>query len=522
MGKLQEDIENLVTMNISKPKLGIRLIEAGIAAHRTIDDNDWLKVIDAETGEFSIEGYQPPPPPRKLGSNDKIIFRMDGGMTAEILVEQIVEVVERQPGLVGILAGLSKLNIAEMTAALEWGGELLDTYARNHLEKEPPQLEKAQRNIEAATKLYAAAGVAYAPPFLTSTEMAGVEDWKSSIQADSSPVQPDSDLQASGSARALLTALQAAESDDKPTLGITVHLEDQPILATLVELGFVTRDDVSDKVLLSTKGREAIGLRPKGLPDLPVEVASVTGNIAEAELAAQYLDGKIAGCERHIREGTLPENVENLRYVAAVLTECAHEFRINMHIPAQVIEGKIIPYNDYRGDGVLYQDSLRAFYQAVHGSNVKAGWWTDLETGEPKLRNLGELLMLFVTEIWEAFSAYENNDNDDKLPQHPGLGVELGDLEIRLADLCGALLAGRVARWSNTRNPGEELFREVGKIAERYEAIRKTPEAVGERENGHPMEPMDVAAMVDDKLAFNATRADHKIENRLKDDGKKT
>lgn len=34
--------------------------------------------------------------------------------------------------------------------------------------------------------------------------------------------------------------------------------------------------------------------------------------------------------------------------------------------------------------------------------------------------------------------------------------------------------------------------------------------------------PMDVAVMVDAKLAFNATREDHKIENRLKEDGKRT
>jgi hypothetical protein len=33
---------------------------------------------------------------------------------------------------------------------------------------------------------------------------------------------------------------------------------------------------------------------------------------------------------------------------------------------------------------------------------------------------------------------------------------------------------------------------------------------------------MDVAPMVDAKLDFNASRPDHKIENRLKDDGKRT
>lgn len=501
MGKLQEEIDDLVTRHITKPKLGLRLIEAGIAAHRTLDNDDWLKVIDSETGEFTTHGY----PDKLPGATVFTAGYVQGEANGELVDVK---------------------RIPEMIAAIRWAGNQFDFYARNHIAKireGRERADKAQANIEGAVKMFMSIDTVYVPPQIEDfSGIAAPEDWKSSIQADSSPVQPDSGLSAAGTARALLTALHAAESEDKPTLGITVHLEDQPILATLVELGFVTRDDVSDKVLLSTKGREAIGLRPKGLPGLPVEVADVTGNIAEAELAARYLDGKVAGCERHIREGTLPENVENLRYVAAVLAECAHEFRINMHVPAQVIEGRIIPYNDYRGDGVLYQDNLRAFYQAVHGSNVKAGWWTDLNTGEPKLRNLGELLMLFVTEIWEAYVAYRDNSNDDKLPQHPGLGVELGDLEIRLADLCGALLAGRVAFHSDVRNPGEEMFREVGAIAEAYERIRKTPEAVGDPELGEAMPSMDIAAMVDDKLAFNATRADHKIENRLKDDGKKT
>jgi hypothetical protein len=33
---------------------------------------------------------------------------------------------------------------------------------------------------------------------------------------------------------------------------------------------------------------------------------------------------------------------------------------------------------------------------------------------------------------------------------------------------------------------------------------------------------MDIALMTDEKLAFNAVREDHKIENRLKEDGKRT
>lgn len=167
--------------------------------------------------------------------------------------------------------------------------------------------------------------------------------------------------------------------------------------------------------------------------------------------------------------------------------------------------------------------SLRAFYADAHARNVKAGWWTNIETGQPLKRNVGEMFMLMVTELAEAYEAYIAGTVDDKLPQYPGLGVELGDLEIRLADFCGGLAAGRVIEHdSSVSNPGASMFAEVVKIAKQYEAIRKTPAAKGDAETGDFLEPQDVAVMVVDKMAFNATRADHKIENRLLEDGKRT
>lgn len=167
--------------------------------------------------------------------------------------------------------------------------------------------------------------------------------------------------------------------------------------------------------------------------------------------------------------------------------------------------------------------SLHAFYTDIHARNVAAGWWTNIETGEPLKRSVGEMFMLMVTELAEAYEAYLTNADDDKLPQHPGLGVELGDLEIRLADFCGGLAAGKiVANDPSVYNPGAIMFGAVCDIAKRYEAIRKTPEARGDAEKGEFLSPQDVATMVTDKLAFNANRADHKIENRLKPDGKRT
>ena len=166
--------------------------------------------------------------------------------------------------------------------------------------------------------------------------------------------------------------------------------------------------------------------------------------------------------------------------------------------------------------------SLSKFYDDVHAANVRAGWWTDIASGQPKKRNVGEMLVLIVTELSEAYRAYVNGDFDDKLPLFPGLGVELGDVQIRLADFAGALRAGRVVGVSQALNPGESYFRRIAAIADEYETIRKTPQAVGHQETGDPLPPMDVVPMIVAKLAFNANREDHKIENRLKDDGKRT
>jgi hypothetical protein len=168
------------------------------------------------------------------------------------------------------------------------------------------------------------------------------------------------------------------------------------------------------------------------------------------------------------------------------------------------------------------EKALRLFYEDCHGRNVKAGWWTDLSNGSPKNRSVGELFMLIVTELWEAYDAYVNGSHDDKLPEFPGIGVELGDVQIRVADFAGALMAGRIVENTGAANEGDLLFCQVGEIAKHYEKIRKTDAAKGEPETGAPLEPMDVARMTFAKLDFNATRKDHTIEERLKEGGKRT
>lgn len=480
MGKLQDDIQEVIAYSegrgLDELKVAKRLIEAGAAL-----------MIESEQGSFA-----------------STIFARDGKVPFYAVIGE--------KGIISYQFGFSSPDLqSKMHTTLRKAGETFDRYARNHFAKSPPQIEKAEANVEAASECFAAIGQAYMPPEPTQN-------------VDFRPAQSDSGSEAPRTAYLDTTALLRAilVTREEPPRGVDVHLDDQGLLLALVQLGYVLRDELSDLLTVTTKGKEFLGIRPEGVPDLPVEVASITGNIEERELAARYIDEKIKGVENWIAKNAGDPNVRDYDIMSRVLTETAHEFRSGMHLPALVIEGKIISYNESRDTGMRHADNLRAFYTDVHERNVKAGWWTDLETGEPKLRNFGELLMLFVTEIWEAYTAYRDRAADDKLPQYPGEGVELGDLEIRLADLCGALLAGRIPVHSDVSNPGEDMLREIGVIAERYESIRKTPQAVGEKELGEAMLPMDVATMVDAKLEFNASRADHKIENRVKDGGKKT
>ncbi len=120
---------------------------------------------------------------------------------------------------------------------------------------------------------------------------------------------------------------------------------------------------------------------------------------------------------------------------------------------------------------VVYE-ALDTLVSQIHQANVDAGWWTDLDTGERKERNTGEVFMLMVTEISEAMEGHRKDLMDDHLPQHKMKHVEIIDSMIRMCDYLGS-------------------------------------------------EGVSTGAIMRDKLNYNAKREDHKIENRLKENGKK-
>ncbi len=186
-----------------------------------------------------------------------------------------------------------------------------------------------------------------------------------------------------------------------------------------------------------------------------------------------------------------------------------------------------------------------------HGAAVKAGWYTDLQTGERIRRNTGEILMLAVSEVCEAFEAWESRAMDDKLPNRCGVEVELADELIRHFDTLPGLGHGdqfneallllerdRVPYYGgNGSRPGEERFLGIIRhISDAMEADRK--KAASRRYPSLPglvvhvgqavratiglanLLQVDLWGAIHDKVAFNATREDHKIEHRKAAGGK--
>ena len=134
-------------------------------------------------------------------------------------------------------------------------------------------------------------------------------------------------------------------------------------------------------------------------------------------------------------------------------------------------------YDDAEDDDILpiyspIQSAVSLLQNYCHGQARAAGWWTDLATGRDKERNVGEALMLATSELAEALEGHRKGLHDPHLPKRDNYTVEIADALIRLFDLAGGTC-------------------------------------------------IDLPGAFEEKMQYNARRADHKIENRRLPGGKK-
>lgn len=114
-------------------------------------------------------------------------------------------------------------------------------------------------------------------------------------------------------------------------------------------------------------------------------------------------------------------------------------------------------------------DALVALANTIHLLNAK--WWHFDENNIPT-RNKGEAIALMHSELSEALEGIRTDKQDEHLPEFKNEVVEFADCIIRILDFCAGF----------DLPIGHALFA---------------------------------------KLEYNASRADHKLENRIKDGGKK-
>ena len=131
----------------------------------------------------------------------------------------------------------------------------------------------------------------------------------------------------------------------------------------------------------------------------------------------------------------------------------------------KLIKNRIINIGKFK-----MKKSINNAVNACHSAATNAGWWNGVDVFAPHV--VPAKLCLIHSEISEAMEGDRKDLMDDHLPNRKMLEVELADAAIRIFDLAGAL-------------------------------------------------NFDLGGAIVEKMEYNAHRADHKLENRKKNNGKK-
>lgn len=115
---------------------------------------------------------------------------------------------------------------------------------------------------------------------------------------------------------------------------------------------------------------------------------------------------------------------------------------------------------------------LNTWATYCHDAAFNAGWWDAAETPAERIMLYAVKIALIHSEISEALEGIRKATDDAHLPHRLSVEVELADALIRIFDLAGAM-------------------------------------------------GLDLDGAVEEKVLYNQVRADHKKENREKENGKK-